>query len=310
MSEGEAEPGPALAARRLMRAAASATLATGRDGQPFASLVTPAVAADGAVLLWLSTLSEHTRQLEREPRCALLFQGTPDGPNPQTAPRVTVTGLAERVEDEALKAVWLARHPYAELYAGFADFGLWRIAPLGGLAVLGFARAHRLRAGDLRPGPEDDAAPPADPRPECVGEVEVAVAAPLIVGTGPAGERRIVPILGGRVSGPRLNGEVLPGGADFQLVRPDGVAEIEARYTLRLEDGALVYVVDRGLRHAAPEDMARMLRGEPVPPERVYFRTAPIFETGAADHAWLGRGLFLGMGERMPEAVRVRIFAV
>src|SRR4051794_23777209 len=80
----------------------------------------------------------------------------------------------------------------------------------------------------------------ATPGMEYVGQVEVAVAPPLVVGTGPLGERRIVPILGGRVAGPRLAGEILPGGADFQLIRPDGVTEIVARYTLRLDDGALV----------------------------------------------------------------------
>ncbi len=109
----------------------------------------------------------------------------------------------------------------------------------------------------------------APPRLDFVGTVEAEVAAPVVVGAGAAGERRIVPILGGRVSGPRLEGEILPGGADFQLIRPDGVAEIEARYAIRLPAGALVYVVNRGLRHAAPEDMARLLRDEPVPPERV-----------------------------------------
>ena len=147
------------------------------------------------------------------------------------------------------------------------------------------------------------------PRLDFVGTVEAEVAAPVVVGAGAAGERRIVPILGGRVSGPRLQGEILPGGADFQLIRPDGVAEIEARYTLRLSDGALVYVVNRGLRHAAPEDMARLLRGEPVPPERVYFRTAPAFETASPAHAWLQRSLFVGFGERRPASVLVRVFA-
>ena len=148
------------------------------------------------------------------------------------------------------------------------------------------------------------------PRLDFVGMVEAEVAVPVVVGAGAAGERRIVPILGGRVSGPRLQGEILPGGADFQLIRPDGVAEIEARYALRLADGALVYVVNRGLRHAAPEDMARLLRGEPVPPERVYFRTAPAFETASPAHAWLQRGLFIGFGERRPASVLVRVFAV
>ncbi len=145
---------------------------------------------------------------------------------------------------------------------------------------------------------------------EFVAEVEASVGPPISLGAGPLGERRIVPILGGTISGPRLVGEVLPGGADFQLIRPDGVAEIEARYTLRLADGALVQVTNRGLRHAAPEDMARLLRGEPVPPDRVYFRTAPVFETPAPALSWLTRSLFIGLGERRPDSVLIRIFAV
>lgn len=148
------------------------------------------------------------------------------------------------------------------------------------------------------------------PQPEFIAEVQAEVAAPIVVGAGATGERRIVPIIGGRVSGPRLEGEILPGGADFQLIRPDGVAEIEARYALRLNDGALVHVVNRGLRHAAPEDVERLLRGEAVHPERVYFRTAPCFETAAPAHAWLRRRLFVGLGERQPAAVIVRIFAL
>ncbi len=143
-------------ARCLIRGAASAALATQRQGQPFASLVTPAAAPDLSVLLWLSTLSEHTRQLQAEPRCALLFTGPAESANPQTAPRVTLTGLAARVEgaeEAALKARWLARHPYAALYAGFADFALWRVAPGGALLVGGFARATRLRGADLAPDP-------------------------------------------------------------------------------------------------------------------------------------------------------------
>ena len=144
-------------ARRLIRGAVSATLATQADGQPFASLVTPAPAPDLSPLLWLSTLSEHTRHLAQEPRCSLLFAGTAEGPNPQTAPRVTVTGLAERVPEAAvagLKARWLARHPYAALYADFADFGLWRVRIMGALHVGGFARAERIRAVELAPDPK------------------------------------------------------------------------------------------------------------------------------------------------------------
>lgn len=140
-------------ARQIIRAACAATLATQMDGQPFASLVTPACAPDLSPLMWLSTMSEHTRQLQREPRCALLFTGTAETANPQTAPRVTVTGLAELITDAALKARWLARHPYAALYAEFGDFGLWRIKPQGALLVGGFARATRLKREALLPDP-------------------------------------------------------------------------------------------------------------------------------------------------------------
>ncbi len=152
--------------------------------------------------------------------------------------------------------------------------------------------------------------PHLTPRFELVGELEVKVAAPILFGAVPGGQRRIVPILGGRIAGPRLNGEVLEGGADTQLIRDDGLTQLVARYALRLEDGALVHVVNRGLRHAAPEDMAKLLRGEAVPPERVYFRCTPAFETSAPAHAWLHRAIFLGLGERRPDSVRVRIFAV
>jgi len=141
-------------ARRLIRAAKGATLATAAEGQPFASLVTPAAAPDLTPLLLLSSLSEHTRQLRAEPRCALLFTGASEGANPQTAPRVTVTGLAEPVPESevpALKARWLARHPYAAMYADFGDFALWRVRPGGALLVGGFARATRLRLADLLP---------------------------------------------------------------------------------------------------------------------------------------------------------------
>jgi putative heme iron utilization protein len=140
----------------LIRGAKAATLASSAEGQPFASLVTPAPAPDLSPLLWLSGLSAHTRQLVADPRCALLFTGAAEGPNPQTAPRVTVTGLAERVpEAEAapLKARWLARHPYAAAYADFADFSLWRVRIGGALLVGGFARAERIKAGELAPDP-------------------------------------------------------------------------------------------------------------------------------------------------------------
>jgi putative heme iron utilization protein len=165
MAEDEAEAHPAAPegdaaweARLLLRAARAATLATSAQGQPFASLVTPATAPDLSVLLLLSSLSEHTRHLRAEPRCALLVTGAPVSAHPQTAPRLTVTGLAEPDPDPALKARFLAVHPYAQLYADFGDFAVWRIRPLAGLFVGGFARAVRLRGADLLPDPAAQAA--------------------------------------------------------------------------------------------------------------------------------------------------------
>lgn len=138
-------------ARTLLRAARSATLATVLDGQPFASLVTPACAGDLSVLLLLSDLAEHTRHLRADPRCSVLAVGEVAGANPQTAPRVTVTGLAEVADDPALKARFLAMHPYAALYADFGDFRIWRVRVMGALVVGGFARAARVREAALLP---------------------------------------------------------------------------------------------------------------------------------------------------------------
>jgi putative heme iron utilization protein len=113
---------------------------------------------DGALLLLLSRLSEHTRHLAADPRCSVMVSGAAVSANPQTTPRVTVTGVAEVVDDAALKARYLAVHPYAGLYAGFGDFATWRVVPAAGLLVGGFGRAVRLKAADLAPGAEAVAA--------------------------------------------------------------------------------------------------------------------------------------------------------
>jgi heme oxygenase (biliverdin-IX-beta and delta-forming) len=145
-------------ARKLLRAARLGTLASVADGQPFASLVTPACAPDLSLLLLLSDLAEHTRHLRAEPRCSVLVAGAAEDANPQTAQRVTITGQAERIVDPALKARYLAVHPYAAMYADFGDFSLWLIRPQSGLYVGGFGRAARLRAAQLAPDPTSVAA--------------------------------------------------------------------------------------------------------------------------------------------------------
>ena len=144
-------PPPAWAARLLLRAARSAALATLGDGQPYVSLVTPACAGDLSVLLLLSSLAAHTRHLSADPRCSLLVVGAPEGANPQTAPRLSLTGLAAPEADPALKVRWLAVHPYGASYADFADFAIWRLRPERALFVAGFARANQLRWSALMP---------------------------------------------------------------------------------------------------------------------------------------------------------------
>ncbi len=154
MAPTRATEDPAWLARCLLRSGRVASLATASQGQPFASLVTPACAPDLAVLLLLSTLSEHTRHLMADGRCSILVAGPADTANPQTTPRVTVTGVAERLPADqvaAAKARFLAVHPYATLYADFGDFSMWRVKPAAALFVGGFARATRLTAAALSP---------------------------------------------------------------------------------------------------------------------------------------------------------------
>ena len=140
-------------ARLLLRAALAGTLATAEDGQPYAALVTPAPAPDLSLLVLLSGLSAHTRHLQVDGRCALMVAGEATGSNPQTAPRLTVLGVASPEPDPALKARWVARHPYAAFYADLGDFRLVRIRPTGGQFIGGFASAHRLSGADLTPDP-------------------------------------------------------------------------------------------------------------------------------------------------------------
>jgi hypothetical protein len=138
----------------------------------------------------------------------------------------------------------------------------------------------------------------------------VEIGAPFVVGDTPLGLRRIIPITGGRVEGPRLQGVVLPGGADWQIVRADGGAMLEARYTVRTADGALIYVRNVGLRCGPPEVLARLGRGEPVDPAAYYFRTTPRFETGAPQYGWLNDLVAVGSAVRRPEAVILDFYAV
>jgi hypothetical protein len=132
----------------------------------------------------------------------------------------------------------------------------------------------------------------------------------LPLGQTPLGERRIINILGGTVEGAKLNGRVLPGGADWQIIRHDGVTDIEARYTIETVGGARILVISEGLRHGPPDVMARLGQGEAVDPELYYFRTCMRFETADPAVAWLNRILALGRGVREARTVRMDVYEV
>jgi heme iron utilization protein len=142
---------PAATARALLRGRDRAALATSLDGAPYASLVLAATAADGAPLLLVSDLAQHTINIVADSRVALLLDGTGELDEPLTGPRVTILGRAERSDDAALRGRYLARHPSASLYAGFADFHLYRIAVEHAHLVAGFGRIDWIAAGELLP---------------------------------------------------------------------------------------------------------------------------------------------------------------
>ncbi|HTT48817.1 MAG TPA: DUF3237 domain-containing protein [Pseudolabrys sp.] len=132
----------------------------------------------------------------------------------------------------------------------------------------------------------------------------------LNLGRTPYGERRIIDIVGGTVRGRKLDGRILPGGADWQIVRSDGAADIQARYTIETDAGARILVTSDGLRHGAPEVLERLARGDNVDPSLYYFRTVMRFETADPAVDWLNRILALARGQREARAVRLDVYEV
>jgi hypothetical protein len=128
-------------------------------------------------------------------------------------------------------------------------------------------------------------------------------------GTTPYGGRRTIEILGGRVDG-KLTGRILSGGADWQIIRADGVADIQARYVIEADSGARVLVTSNGLRHGPPEVLATIARGEPVDPSQYYFRTVMRFEASDARLDWLNRIIGLARGARERLAVKLDVYEV
>jgi len=149
-----------------------------------------------------------------------------------------------------------------------------------------------------------------EPRLEHLFDVHIDVEAPQVVGQTPIGLRQIFPVRSGAFEGPRIKGQVLPGGGDWALVRSDGAVQIDVRATLRTDDGALVYCTYGGLIVAQPDVFGRLLRGEDVPLEEYYFYTNPMFQTAAPQYDWLNRLIAVGRGKVVPGGVEYRVGAV
>lgn len=149
-----------------------------------------------------------------------------------------------------------------------------------------------------------------DPVLEFAFEVRVHVDPPLRVGgTSPREALHVVPITGGTVDGPRLRGEVLPGGEDWYVDR-DGVITLDARYVLKADDGALIAITNRGFWRASPEVTARLDAGEPVSETEYYYRTSPVFTTEAPAHRWLTETVLVGLAREDRGDVCIRFFAL
>ena len=150
----------------------------------------------------------------------------------------------------------------------------------------------------------------ATPALDHFADLRVEVGVPQVLGQSARGLRRVVPITGGEASGHGWRARVLPGGSDFQLFVSDTLSELDARYGLETDAGDLIYVQNRAVRSAAPEVMARLMRGEPVDPAEVYFRCNPRFETASPALKWINERMFVGAGVRHPAEVLMRFFVL
>lgn len=142
-----------------------------------------------------------------------------------------------------------------------------------------------------------------------VFESQIQVGTVQDIGATAKGIRKMIPILGGTFVGQEISGVILPGGADWQLVRPDGVVEIEAHYTMKTSDGILIYIINKGYRHGSVDIMEKLAKGIQVTPDQYYFRTTPTFEVEQGKYDWLTKKVFIGTGERQKEHVLFNFFS-
>lgn len=154
---------------------------------------------------------------------------------------------------------------------------------------------------------------PAAPELKYFGTLNIEVAQPVEVGRTHAGQRRVIPITGGTLTGPGVSGTILDAGADFQVIRSATESDLDARYVIELDDGARVFVTNMAYRTGSAEDIAAIAEGKKVPAERIYFRCAPRFEvadTANTSWQWLESTVVIGSGRREPDAVIIDLWIV
>jgi hypothetical protein len=152
--------------------------------------------------------------------------------------------------------------------------------------------------------------PLSELKTEFLCEVSVDLEEPQPIGSTPHGIRQIFYVKGGSVEGPKIKGEVLPGGGDWFLMRPDGAGELDVRGTLRTDDGHLIYTYYHGVIRASPDVFERVQRGETVDPSEYYFRTSPFYETGSEKYGWLNGVVAVAVGRMAPNWVGYSVYAV
>ena len=140
--------------------------------------------------------------------------------------------------------------------------------------------------------------------------LRVELGAPIEMGSGRAGTRRIIPIIGGKALGPDIKGEVLNLGADWQTIFADGAAHLDTRYAVRADDGAAIEIVNVGSRHGTPDVIASLAAGEEIDPSEYYMRTAARLESGDPAYAWVNHQIFVCAGLRRASAVEIAYYAV
>ncbi|HWK22321.1 MAG TPA: DUF3237 family protein [Ureibacillus sp.] len=141
-------------------------------------------------------------------------------------------------------------------------------------------------------------------------KAHIKVSNPIEVGNVGTGIRRIIPIIGGTVEGESLNGRIHLGGADYQLIRYDGVTEALAHYVIETNEGIPIYVINKGYRHGPKEIMDKIIRGEQVPDGSYYFKTTPTFETSSDKYSYLNKMIIIGEGIRKPNEVQISFYQV